>query len=199
MYPIMINLENKLVSVVGGGRVALRKVKKLLEYNCYIQVISPEFTEEFQKLGEAVKLIKEEYAPERIRKSSLVIAATSSKAINQRVSEYCREHNILCNVVDDIELSDFIVPASIKRGDLTISVSTMGKSPSLSAKIKKEIEEKYTDDYIDYVKCLGEIRELVLLKFEDEQVKKRILNEIVNLDYEELKKRRQQYENNSGV
>lgn len=199
MYPIMINLENKLVSVIGGGKVALRKVKKLIEYNCNIVVISPEFVDEFQKLKQEVKLVEEKYSPKQIGNSSLVIAATSDKKINESISEYCKNNNILCNVVDDINLSDFIVPASIKRGDLTISISTMGNSPSLAVKIKKEIEQKYTDEYIDYVKLLGQMREIILEKYTDEDEKKKILNELVNLDYEELKKRRNQDENNSGV
>lgn len=196
---MMINLENKSVAVVGGGKVAFRKAKKLLEFNCKLKVISPSLIEEFNDIKDNMKIIEDEYKEEYIENSFLVIASTSSKNTNENIAIYCREHNILCNIVDDINLSDFIVPSSIKRGDLVISVSTMGKSPSLSSKIKKDLEEKYTDEYIEYLEVLGDIRKLVLKKVHDENIKKKILNEIVDLSLEELKKRRYEYENSSGV
>ncbi|SHK31727.1 precorrin-2 dehydrogenase/sirohydrochlorin ferrochelatase family protein [Tepidibacter formicigenes] len=196
-YPMMINLKNKKVTVIGGGKVAFRKVKKFLEFDCDIKVVSPLYVDKFESLKDKITIIEDEYKKEYIKDSFLVVASTSNKELNEDIAIYCRENNILCNVVDDINLSDFIVPSSIKRGDLVISVSTMGKSPSLSSKIRKELEEKYDEEYEEYVNILGEMRALVLKKCNDESEKKKILNEIVNLNIEELKKRRYEYENSS--
>ncbi|SHH52977.1 precorrin-2 dehydrogenase/sirohydrochlorin ferrochelatase family protein [Tepidibacter thalassicus] len=196
-YPMMINLKNKKVTVIGGGKVAFRKVKKFLEFDCDIKVVSPLYIDKFESLKDKITIIEDEYKKEYIKDSFLVVASTSNKELNEDIAIYCRENNILCNVVDDINLSDFIVPSSIKRGDLVISVSTMGKSPSLSSKIRKELEEKYDEEYEEYVNILGEMRALVLKKCNDESEKKKILNEIVNLNIEELKKRRYEYENSS--
>ncbi|MFA4009325.1 bifunctional precorrin-2 dehydrogenase/sirohydrochlorin ferrochelatase [Clostridioides difficile] len=101
---------------------------------------------------------------------------------------YCRAKNKLVNVVDNIEISNFTVPSYIKRGDLLISVSTGGKSPSLSSKIKKEIEEIYTEDYEEYLNVLGDIRKEVIKKYEDKSKRKDLLNMLITLDLEELKK-----------
>lgn len=198
-YPVMINLENKNVTVVGGGKVAYRKAKRLLEFNCRLKVISPSLIDEFNEIKDKIEVLEDEYKEQYIKNSFLVIAATSLKHVNENIALYCSKNNILCNVVDDIKLSGFIVPSSIKRGDLVISISTMGKSPSLSSKIKKDLEERYTNEYVEYIEILGDIRKLILEKYDDENIKKKILNEIVDLSLEELKKRRYEYENSSWV
>ncbi len=194
-YPMMINLDNKNVTIIGGGKVAFRKAKKFLEFNCKIKVISPSFIEEFYSIE--VKLINDEYREDYLKESFIVIAASSNKKVNEDIDNYCKENNIMCNRADNKELSDFIVPSSIKRGNLVISVSTMGNSPSLASKIRKELESNYGVEYEEYVNILGDIRNLVLKNCTDKNEKKKILNELVNLNLEELKKRRLDYENNS--
>lgn len=194
-YPMMINLENKDVTIIGGGKVAFRKANKFLDFNCNVKVVSTSFIKDFDNIN--INLINDEYKEDYLKESFLVIAATSSKKVNEVISNYCSENNIMCNIADDINLSDFIVPSSIKRGDLVISVSTMGKSPSLSSKIRKELEINYGLEYEEYVNILGDIRNLVLQRCKDKDEKKRILNQLVDLNLEELKKRRFDYENNS--
>ena len=89
-------------------------------------------------------------------------------------------------MADDIELSDFIVPSTLKRGDLVISISTMGKSPALSAKIRKELEEKYTYEYEEYVELLGKAREVILENILDENEKVTLLKAMVDMNKKEL-------------
>ena len=108
--------------------------------------------------------------------------------INKKIGIFCREKDKLVNVVDNPDLSNFIVPSCLKRGDLIISVSTCGKSPSLASKIKKDLEVTYDDSYEEYVNLLGEIRIKILEKYNDSREKKKLLNEIINLSLEELKK-----------
>lgn len=198
-YPVMLNVKNKDITVIGGGKVAFRKAKKLLEYNAKIKVISKEFIEDFNFIKEKIVMIKEEYHEKILDNSYLVFACTDSNKINSFIMKFCKENNILCNVVDDIETSDFIVPSSVKRGELIISVSTLGKSPSLASKIRKELENIYTIEYSDYIEVLGDIREILLKKCSDKIKRKKILNEIVYLSYEDLLKRRGEYENSSWI
>lgn len=189
-YPLMINLQDKSTAVVGGGRVGYRKAKKLLEFGARVRVVSPKFVEDFIDLKKCfsgkLEIIEDEYKESYIRGCLLVIAATSNGHTNKEISSYCKANNILCNVADDIELSDFIVPSTLKRGDLVISISTMGKSPALSAKIRKELEEKYTYEYEEYVELLGKAREVILENILDENEKVTLLKAMVDMNKKEL-------------
>ncbi|KEH93421.1 siroheme synthase [Clostridium botulinum C/D str. BKT12695] len=190
-YPLMINIDNKNIVVIGGGTVAFRKVKKLLEFGACVTVISPNVLEKFNslkvKFHDKLKIIEDYFKSTYIENAYLVIGATSDKNINKKISEYCKKKRIFCNIVDNIKESDFIVPSSIKRGDLVISVSTMGKSPMLSSRIRKELEEKYTDEYGEYIFLLGESRNIILKKFNDEE-KRQMLKSIINMNIDKLKK-----------
>lgn len=193
-YPVMLNIEGKIVSVVGGGEVALRKVRGLLEHSAHVRVISPQFLEDFLNLSGNLELISECYREELIKESFMVIAATSSKEVNLKIEGYCKENRILCSIADDMKLSDFIQPSTIRRGSLVISVSTEGKSPALASKIKKEIEKKYTEEYAAYVDILGEIRELIQSRCSDINQRKELLREMLGLSMEELVRRRDELE-----
>ncbi|KEI00915.1 precorrin-2 dehydrogenase/sirohydrochlorin ferrochelatase family protein [Clostridium botulinum] len=189
-YPLMLDIRNRNVVVVGGGKVAFRKTKKLLEFGANVILISPQLINEFNDLKKIylskLNIIIDCYNDSYIKNSYLVIGATSNKSINKKISVCCKEKNILCNIVDDINSSDFIVPSSVKRGDLVISISTMGKSPMLAAKIKQEIEKKYSNKYEEYIVLLGEARNIVIRKFKDD-AKKEILKNLINMSLDEIK------------
>lgn len=189
-YPLMININNKNIAVIGGGKVAFRKTKKLLEFGACVTVISPHILEKFNSLkfefNNKIEIIEDYFKSTYIENVYLVIGATSDRNVNKEISDYCKNKKILCNIVDNIKESDFIVPSTIKRGDLVISVSTMGKSPMLSSKIRKELEKKYTDVYEDYIFLLGEARNIILKKFNNEE-KKKMLQMIINMDIDKLK------------
>ncbi|GAA0785956.1 bifunctional precorrin-2 dehydrogenase/sirohydrochlorin ferrochelatase [Hathewaya limosa] len=190
-YPLMIELSNRQVCIIGGGKVAFRKVKKFLEYQAKVRVISTEFIEEFYNLEKRFKgkiiLIKENFCEELIKDEFIVVGATNNKEVNRSIGEYCKEKHLLCNIVDSKELSSFIVPSTIKRGELIMSVSTLGNSPSFCSKIRKELEERYTKELEELVYLLGDARKLVLKNVEDEKEKKHILNSMADMDITELK------------
>ena len=146
-YSINLELDKFEVVIIGGGEVAYRKCKNFLDFNKKVKVIAPKFIKEFQELSNKVELIEDIYKEEYIKDSFIVVAATNNKDVNKAIGKYCNLNNKLVNVVDSIELSNYTVPSYIKRGDLLISVSTGGKSPSLSRKIKKELEAQYDDSY----------------------------------------------------
>ncbi|AKL93566.1 siroheme synthase CysG [Clostridium aceticum] len=163
-YPMMLKIQGKFCTVIGGGEVAERKVRTLLKYEAKVVLISPKITEGLQGLVEEKKITykKKYYESGDLIGSYLVYAVTDDAAINKKCEEEAKMHQILINVADSPTASDFIVPSSIERGSLTIAISTEGKSPMLSSKIKKEIEEIYTEGYEEIVDVLGEIRERAL-------------------------------------
>ena len=188
LYPINLKLDELDVVIIGGGEVAYRKCKNFLEFNKNVTIVSNQILNKFYDLKGNIKIIKDDYKEIYIKDASVIIAATNNRELNMEIGLYCRAKNKLVNVVDNIEISNFTVPSYIKRGDLLISVSTGGKSPSLSSKIKKEIEERYTEDYEEYLNVLGDIRKKVIKKYEDKSKRKDVLNMLVTLDLEELKK-----------
>lgn len=192
MLPVMIDIKEKQILVIGCGKIASRKIKVLLLEGANITVISEEITEEINSLlfeyENHLKLIKESYSKEIITdKYMLVLGATNNRDINKEISEICKNKNILCSIIDNKELSDVTFVSAVRRGDLTIGISTNGKSPSLAVKIKKEIESVYGDEYEEYVSLLGEIRDRIINNEIYQKTKKNILNELIYKDIDELR------------
>lgn len=187
-YPININLDNVEIIIVGGGNVALRKCKNFLDFGKSVTILSPEFNKNFFEVAEKVDFIKDDFKEEYVDEFDIVIAATDSKEINEEIACICRKKSKFVNVVDSGDLSDFTTTSYLKRGDLLIGISTGGKVPALSSKIRRELEEKYKDDFIEYVERLADMRERVINKYDDKEKRKDILKSLVELDLEELKK-----------
>lgn len=194
-YPINLKLKNIEITVIGGGEVAYRKCKNFLGFGKSVKVVSENFIEKFSTIESKVEIINDSYKEKYIKSSFIVVAATNNKEVNKKIGIYCRNNGKLVNVVDDIELSNYTVPSCVKRGDLLISISTGGNSPSLSSKIKRELENKYDNTYEEYVSLLGEIRKEIIEKIEDISERKNKLNALVNLDIEELKVIKDEYKN----
>ncbi|WP_236876669.1 precorrin-2 dehydrogenase/sirohydrochlorin ferrochelatase family protein [Clostridioides difficile] len=131
LYPINLKLDELDVVIIGGGEVAYRKCKNFLEFNKNVTIVSKQILNKFYDLKGNIKIIKDDYKEIYIKDASVIIAATNNRELNMEIGLYCRAKNKLVNVVDNIEISNFTVPSYIKRGDLLISVSTGGKSPSL--------------------------------------------------------------------
>jgi siroheme synthase-like protein len=159
-YPIFLKISRKKCVVVGGGRVALRKVRALLEYGANVEVISPDPCPELIGLAERgqIRILHRHYRPGDLRKAFVAIAATDSSALNQQVIKEAKGKAVLVNVVDDLENSDFIVPSYVRRGALTIAVSTAGRSPALARKIRTKLEKELGDEYASLVRLIGEVR-----------------------------------------
>lgn len=186
MYSALLNLDGKKVTVVGGGQIAFRKVSSFVEEGCEVYVIAPHFIEDFKTLGHTINKVYKYYEEGDCAGSFIVVASTDDYEVNQQIGEFCKRGSILCNVVDNKPLSSFIVPSTLKRGDLTISISTGGASPSLAAKIRRELEEKYDDTYGAYIARLGRIRDKVLETVADEAEKRSLLKHIITLEPQEL-------------
>ncbi|WP_432401678.1 precorrin-2 dehydrogenase/sirohydrochlorin ferrochelatase family protein [Wukongibacter sp. M2B1] len=183
-YPIMLNIKGKSCKVIGGGRVAERKVTDLLKADSIVTVISPFITEKLLKYYNdgKINLIEREYRYGDLNGSHLVYAATDDREVNETCLKECREKGILLNVVDKPDMCDFIVPSKITRGDLTITVSTNGKSPMLSSKIRKELENLFTEEYGDYLEILGDIREKVKADIQNIEKRRKVFRSLVYSD-----------------
>ena len=181
-YPVSLNLEDRKCVIIGGGIIAERKVVTLLEAGAVVRVVSPKLTDKLQELANnnSIEYISSDYQTQHLDSAFLVIAATNNREVNKAVFEEAKQRGMLVNVVDDPELCTFFAPAVVRRGDLTISVSTSGKSPSLSRRIREQLEASYGPEYGDFVQLLGEIRAEVIEQNLDYNESARAFREILN-------------------
>jgi len=165
-YPAFIDLENKKTVVVGGGKVAERKILGLLDTGAKVTVVSPGITKRIEREKQKGRLrhICRAYRKSDLKKAFLVIAATDDRDVNERVS---RDAPCLVNVVDVPKLCNFIVPSTMQRGPLTIAVSTGGVSPALARSLRKELEKIYGCEFSGYLKTLQKIRAQAMTMIKD--------------------------------
>ena len=160
-YPIFLDLTGRACAVIGGGKVAERKVMSLIGALAKVTVISPRIT---NALAEQVRQgslthIKRRFKPGMLEGFFLVIGASSSKAVNTLVCDDGRGVGAMVNVADDPALCDFFVPSLVRRGELLIAVSTSAKCPALARELRIELEKNYGPEYAVYVELLGADKE----------------------------------------
>ena len=189
LYPINLNIDKIKITIIGGGKVAYRKATNFLNFDKKVIVVSKEFIEEFEEIKEKIEMIYDKYDEKYIKDSFIVIAATNDKKVNHEIGVYCNKKGKLVNVVDDKELSNFTVPSYVKRGELLLSVSTGGNSPSLSSKIKQELEEIYDESYEEYVELLGLARKKIIEENKDIKERRKKIKALIGLSIEELKEK----------
>lgn len=184
-YPVMMNLDRKRVIVVGGGRVALRKVRGLLESGALVSVVSPEVEDELGRLAEAGDI---DWLPEHFQESvldrwpdvMLVFGTTDNRNVNVLIHRAAVSRRIPCNIADVPELCTFIVPAVITQGDLMIAVSTGGASPALARRIREDLERRFGPEYAAMTRLLGELRRQILKSGAPSDENKKLFLEIVD-------------------
>lgn len=183
-YPVFLQLNNKLCVIVGGGDVAVRKAATLLECGAAVRVVSPVFAPELEALTVSgqIEAIRTPFDATALKNAYLVIAATSDVGVNHYVADCCRERGIPVNVVDAPELCDFIVPATIRRGPLTIAVSTGGNAPAMARQIRERLEEEFDEAYGDVLLALGEARTRILNEIPDPARRKRLFTALARAD-----------------
>ena len=159
-YPVFLNIKGRKCAVIGGGQVALRKVIILLEHGAKVKVISLELCSELASLAEKkrISVLNREYRNGDLKGVFVAIAATDSSIINQQVAREAREKSALVNVVDDASNSDFIAPSIVRRGEITIAISTSGQSPALARKLRTKLEKEFGKEYARLGRLLGEVR-----------------------------------------
>ncbi|OGI02627.1 MAG: hypothetical protein A2Y25_03035 [Candidatus Melainabacteria bacterium GWF2_37_15] len=183
-YPIMLDIIGKNCLVIGGGKVALRKITSLLFSSAKVNVISEELCEELKTYCHEGKIcwIQKKFEPADIKNAVLVFAATDSTETNREIAKISKTKGIPVNVVDDPDLCDFIVPSIIEQGDLTITVSTNGKSPALAKKIREDLEKQFGPHYAKFLNILGNIREKASKEIPNITLRENLYKELVYSD-----------------
>ena len=183
-YPIMLQLDGKKVVVIGGGRVAERKVRDLLGTGAQLVVISPEATDEIKTFFLDGKIVwqKKSFSAEDLLGAALIFAATDDKDINQSVKSLADKHQLV-TVADDPDNSDFHLPAHVQRGRLSIAVSTGGASPTLAKKLRAELEQLFDERYEEYLEFLFTARQWILKEVKDPALKRKLLTAMVSEDF----------------
>jgi precorrin-2 dehydrogenase/sirohydrochlorin ferrochelatase len=159
-FPVFLNVRRKKCVVVGGGQVAFRKVRMLLDCGASVTVISPVLHPDLSELADkkSIQVIRRSYKPGDLKGAMIVVGATDVKKVNRKVADEARGVGALINVVDDPKPSDFIIPSFFRRGDLTVAVSTAGRSPALARKVRTGLEEKLGDEYRPLVTLINDVR-----------------------------------------
>ena len=156
-YPVFLDMKDRKVLVVGGGFVALQKIKTLLDSGAIVKVITKELIAE--KIKELpVSLEIREYNENDMIGVSIVIAATNSHEVNTKIFEHSKKYNVLLNAVDDKENCDFILGAIANKGDITVTISTAGKSPIVAKKIRDKVNEMLNINYENLLEVYGNFR-----------------------------------------
>lgn len=163
-YPVNLKIDNRLCVIVGGGVVASRKVDSLLLCGADVRVISPEVCRKLSQMAdqERIHWLQRGYEHGDLKDAFLVIAATDLRELQDRIAKDAQECNILINVVDDPGACTFQVPATVRRGEFMVAISTGGGSPAFSALVRREIETVYGPEYGNFVVILAKIRERVV-------------------------------------
>jgi precorrin-2 dehydrogenase/sirohydrochlorin ferrochelatase len=163
-YPIFAVIEDKPCLVVGGGAVGERKVADLMAAGARVTVVSRTLTPELAALADRGKIryLPEDFREAQVEGMALVMAATDDPQVNARVSAAAQARAIWVNVADEPEYCSFIVPAQVRRGDLTLAISTGGASPALARQVREELQQHFGPEYGPYLDLLRRVRTRVL-------------------------------------
>jgi len=183
-YPILVELQRKKALVVGGGKVAQRKIETLLECGAFVQVVARELTAELEELRSwrKIEFLGGEFSEAYLEGAFLVFAATDDVLLNRRVSQAAQQRGLLVNAVDQPADCNFIVPSVLTRGDLLIAVSTSGKSPAFARKVRVELERHFGEEYGLFLSLMGNLRKEILCLGLSQEENKRAFEELVYSD-----------------
>jgi len=191
-FPILINLHKLPCLVIGGGSVALRKVTTLLNFKIQVTVIAPTICKPLKDLSKKnkIKIIQKSYHKDLLNNFEIIFCATNNSQINQTVAKDCKGENKLLNVADVPELCDFILPAVVKRGDLTISVSSQGRAPFFAKEIKNKIDHIYPSYYEDIIDLAGNFRSIIMSdkKYNSPKIKEKAFTKFFMIDWKKVLK-----------
>ena len=184
MYPVCLEISDKLCVVVGGGSVAERKVLGLLTAGAQVRVISPQLTRPLTRLTDdgRIEWLERGYAQGDLAGALLIFAATDSREVQEAVFLEANRAGQLVNVIDAPARCSFHVPAVVRRGDLTLTVSTGGKSPAVAAMVRRQLAENFGEEYGLLLDLISRLREQVLAGDGDSSERKILFQNILHDD-----------------
>jgi precorrin-2 dehydrogenase / sirohydrochlorin ferrochelatase len=187
-YPVYIQLQEQRCVVIGGGKIAEGKVEGLLAAQASVTVISPELTPRLRDLVETKQIsnLARAYQPGDLTGAFLVICAADQAEINHQVWEEATANRQLVNVVDDTPRCNFIAPSILRKGDLTIAISTSGKAPALAVRLKERFQRELGPEYERFLELAGELREPLARHIPDFETRKALWYELVDSEILDL-------------
>lgn len=156
-FPFFVELDGQEGLIVGGSTVAQRKIEKLLPYGPRLTVCAPDISPAIRAIP-GLSLVERAFTPELLEGRAFVIAATDDLELNHRISGLCRERRVLVNVVDDRDYCSFLFPALVKRGGLSVGISTGGASPTGAIYLKKQIDAMIPKRFGELLDWLDSVR-----------------------------------------
>jgi precorrin-2 dehydrogenase/sirohydrochlorin ferrochelatase len=182
MFPLFLKLEKRRCLVVGAGSIAESKIAGLVDSGARVRVVAPEATPQVRAWARARKISWQErvFRPADLLGMFLVVAATPSTALHEKIFRVARRLGVLCNIVDVPRLCDFYYPAVVRRGALQIAVSTTGHSPALAQRLRKELEGTFGVEYEEWLASLAKARAKINAKTMKAEERKRLLHEMVS-------------------
>jgi precorrin-2 dehydrogenase/sirohydrochlorin ferrochelatase len=171
MYPVMLSLENNPCLVVGGGRVALRKVKGLLSEGAMVTVVAPAAEEELEAMAEmeAIRLERRPYRTGETAGYFLIMAATNDNRVNRQVFLDAKDCGIWVNVADDPKLCTFYLPARMKRGPMQLVIASTGLAPFAMRRLRKLFEKRFGPEWENWIQAAARFRKAVYKNCPDKQ------------------------------
>jgi len=193
LFPAFLKLAGRRCVVVGAGPVGEEKISGLLRAGAEVFVVAPAATEHVRAWASEGRIRWEarKFRPSHLRDAFVVVAATSSVELHEKIFRLARRRGVLCNVVDDPGRCDFYYGSVVKRGSLQIAISTGGLSPALAQRLRKQFEEQFGAEYEAWIAELGETRERLFARKIDPARRKQLLHRLASeLSFEEFLRRR---------
>ena len=179
LFPMFLKLSDRPCLVVGAGAIAESKIVSLLEAGGRVRVVAPEATPQVRSWAQSssIEWQQRPFQPDDLDGMFLVVAATSSTELHERLFEEATRRGVLCNIVDVPPLCDFYYPSVVQRGALQIAISTAGQSPALAQRLRKQLEDQFGPEYEEWLAQLGEARDQLHSTKMDPDERKRMLHE----------------------
>jgi siroheme synthase-like protein len=190
-YPVFLDLKDRPCFVIGGCALAEEKARGLLAAGARVTVIAPDLTPGLGRLAVEGRIdsIARRYRRGDLRTAFLVIAVTPGEAVASSIWEETRGRNVLVNTVDDVPHCDFIAPAIVRRGDLTIAISTGGRAPALAARLRQRLEHEVGPEHARFLEIAGTLRAPLARRFPDLETRRTLWYRLVDSDVIHLLRR----------
>jgi siroheme synthase-like protein len=190
-YPVYLDLRNRPCFVIGGCGMAEEKVRGLLESKARVTVISTDLNEGLNRLAAEGRIdwISRRFRRGDLRVAYLVIVVGQPPAVTDAVWEETRGRNVLVNTLDDVPHCDFIAPAIVRRGDLTVAISTGGKAPVLAVRLRQRLERELGEEHAKFLELAGKVRKPLAQLWPDFATRRELWYRLVDSDVIHLLRR----------
>ncbi len=187
-YPVCLDIKDRNCLVVGGGQVGTRKVRTLIQCGAQVTVVSPEVTAELKLLAQQgkIRIRLRDYQKADLDAAFLVIGATDDQEQNRRIHQDAEAAQRLCNIADQPELCNFVLPAVISQGDLMVAISTSGRSPAFAKYLRRRLQRQFGPEYGQFLELMGAVRRRLLATEHAPEAHKPLFEKLIHNNLLEL-------------